>query len=179
MSLPTPSASPAFWSIIDRARKAAPSHNSDAEAFAHSVREELDKLTAPDIIAFQQELDVLMDRLFHWDLWGAAYIMNFGCSDDGFEYWRAWLIAQGQHICEQAIADPESLADAKLSYGEPGQFECESLMYMPAEALDDQSNDEMPRASGRPTDPAGEMWEEESDDLEKKFPKLWKKFSEE
>ncbi len=171
----TTSASPTFWSIIDRARKRAP---TDVETFAEAVRDELAQLPAADIIAFQQELDVLMDKLFHWDLWAAAYIMNFGCSDDGFEYWRAWLIAQGQQICEAAIADPQSLATAKLSYGEPGQFECESLIYMPAEALDEKSDDEMPRASGRPTEPAGEMWEEESDDLEKKFPKLWAKFSE-
>lgn len=175
MSTPI-SAPPAFWSIIEAARKAAP---SDAEDFAEAVRAELEKLPATDIIAFQSDLDALMDTLFRWDLWGAAYIMNFGCSDDGFEYWRCWLIAQGQHICEAAIANPESLAATALRYGEPGQFECESLMYMPAEALDEKSDDEMPRASNRPTEPAGEMWEEEGDDLEKKFPKLWAKFSEE
>lgn len=175
MSTHTTSASPSFWSIIEAARKAAP---GDAEVFAESVREQLEKLPATDIIAFQSDLDALMDRMFHWDLWGAAHIMNFGCSDDGFEYWRGWLIAQGQQICEAAIANPESLATAKLSYGEPGQFECESLLYMPAEALDDKSDDEMPRASNRPTEPAGEMWEEDGDDLEKKFPKLFAKFSE-
>jgi len=26
---------------------------------------------------------------------GAAYIINGGCSDDGFEYFRRWLVLQG------------------------------------------------------------------------------------
>jgi hypothetical protein len=175
MSTTTPSAPPSFWSIIDAARAAAP---EDVEAFAEAVRAELAKLPAAEIIAFQRDLDVLMDRLFHWDLWGAAFIMNFGCSDDGFEYWRGWLIAQGQQTCEAAMANAESLAAASVRYGEPGQYECESLLYMPAEALDEQSEDEMPRIGNRPTEPAGEMWEEDGDDLKTRFPKLWKRFSE-
>jgi hypothetical protein len=33
-----------------------------------------------------------MDR----DQWGAAYLANGGCSDDGFDYFRGWLIGQGR-----------------------------------------------------------------------------------
>lgn len=54
-------------------------------------------------------------------LWAAGYLINDGCSDDGFEYFRAWLIAQGREVFERVVADPDALAglpaalSAKLS----------------------------------------------------------------
>jgi hypothetical protein len=47
-----------------------------------------------------------MDR----DQWGAAYLANGGCSDDGFDYFRGWLIGQGRKVYETVLADPDSLA---------------------------------------------------------------------
>jgi hypothetical protein len=44
-------------------------------------------------------------------LWGAAYLINGGCSDDGFDYFRRWLILQGHKVFQAAIANPDSLAD--------------------------------------------------------------------
>lgn len=53
----------------------------------------------------------LRARSYQVDLWGAAYLINGGCSDDGFEYFRGWLMAQGRDVFERAVADPDSLAD--------------------------------------------------------------------
>ena len=39
-----------------------------------------------------------MDDSYRWDLWGAAYLANGGCSDDGFDYFRGWLIGQGRKV---------------------------------------------------------------------------------
>jgi hypothetical protein len=36
-------------------------------------------------------------------MWVAAYLMNGGCSDDGFDYFRGWLIAQGRTTLEQVV----------------------------------------------------------------------------
>lgn len=44
-------------------------------------------------------------------LWAAAYLINGGCSDDGFDYFRGWLIAQGRTVFEQVTADVDCLAD--------------------------------------------------------------------
>jgi hypothetical protein len=44
-------------------------------------------------------------------LWAAAYVINGGCSDDGFDYFRAWLMLQGQGTFGQAVADLDSPAD--------------------------------------------------------------------
>jgi len=44
------------------------------------------------------------------DLWGAAYLINGGCSDDAFEYFRGWLIVQGRGTYERIVADPPILS---------------------------------------------------------------------
>ncbi|MFD0852522.1 DUF4240 domain-containing protein, partial [Actinomadura adrarensis] len=64
-----------------------------------------------DILAFQQILWNLMAESFRDPLWGAAYMINGGCSDDGFAYFRAWLIGQGRAVFERAVDDPDALAD--------------------------------------------------------------------
>ena len=52
-----------------------------------------------------------MADAYTWDLWGAAYLINGGCSDDGFAYFRSWLISRGRAAYEEAVRDPDSLAD--------------------------------------------------------------------
>ena len=44
-------------------------------------------------------------------LWAAVYVINGGCSHDGFDYFRGWLMLQGRETFGQAVADPGSLAD--------------------------------------------------------------------
>ena len=64
-----------------------------------------------DILAFAQPLWDLFTNSYRADLWAAAFLINGGASDDGFDYFRAWLIAQGRTTYEQALALPDSLAD--------------------------------------------------------------------
>jgi hypothetical protein len=49
-------------------------------------------------------------------LWAAAYLINGGCSDDGFEYFRGWLIAQGRVTFERIVANPDALAELPFVY---------------------------------------------------------------
>jgi hypothetical protein len=42
---------------------------------------------------------------------GAAYLLNFGCSDDGLDYFRGWLLTQGRAIWEAALQNPDGLAE--------------------------------------------------------------------
>lgn len=46
-----------------------------------------------------------------WDLCGAAArIFGGWCCDDGFRYFRRWLVGQGRATFESAVALPDSLA---------------------------------------------------------------------
>ena len=53
----------------------------------------------------------MLAEAYHWDLWGAAYLINGGCSDDGFEYFRRWLVLQGRDVFQAAVSNPDTLAE--------------------------------------------------------------------
>jgi hypothetical protein len=38
-----------------------------------------------------------------------------GCTDDGFDYFRQWLILQGKSVVLGAVRDPDSLANLPLA----------------------------------------------------------------
>lgn len=58
------------------------------------------------------------DLAYKYGLWDAAAIIKeYGCSDDGFIDFRAWLIAQGKEVYLAALADPDSLAEIE-PYGD-------------------------------------------------------------
>ena len=78
-----------FWQSIEAARAEAPNNEDMLDA----LRICLEAMSADDVAAFQGHFDACMNELYRWDVWGAAYVMNGGCSDDGFAYWRAMLIS--------------------------------------------------------------------------------------
>ncbi len=153
-----------FWQIID----ATVSDDQDAQLTA--LTEALGKLAPEDIAAFQRIYDENLDRAFRWDLWGAAYTLNDGCSDDGFDYFCDWLISRGQAVFEAALTDPESLAGSVLVAGEDFDTEFENLRYIAGEVYEDKTGNEMARAPSRVAEPAGEPFDEAT--VHERFPRL-------
>lgn len=93
-----------FWSIVDNARKTV----DDTYDVAPAVTEKLKELTSDEIVSFKQHQYQLLDESYRWDLWAVGYIVNGGCSDDGFDYFRAWLMANGSERWETALENPEA-----------------------------------------------------------------------
>ncbi len=112
------------------------------------------------IVSFEVAFRRYLNAAYSWDLWGAAYVIHSGCSDDGFEYFRLWLIAQGEQVFSKALADPETLADYPGKFPEP--VECEALGYIAEDTYEEQTGHEMPdyRIPPRPLEPRGQRWEE-------------------
>ncbi|WP_455569765.1 DUF4240 domain-containing protein [Streptomyces werraensis] len=81
-----------FWQLVEAARDQA-RHPDDAEDVAHRATERLATRPAEEIVAAQQVLWDLMADSCTNPLWAAAYLINGGCSDDGFDYFRGWLIS--------------------------------------------------------------------------------------
>ena len=96
-----------FWSIIDDAKKQA----SDWEGMIEPLVNSLASLDVSDIMLWQQIFSEYQRLSYKNKLWAAAYVINGGCSDDGFDYFRAWLTAQGKDIYISALYDPETLAE--------------------------------------------------------------------
>ncbi len=156
-----------FWSLIEVGRAKS---KGDQEAFLRVLREKLEALPAEEIAAFDAVLHRRLHDAYTWPLWGAAYVICGGCSDDGFEYFRLWLIAQGRGVYEKSIKDPESLAS--LTIDEPEELEFEMLLYLPGEVYESKTGEEEIPDQGvrHPEEPSGPRWED--DDLESLFPRL-------
>jgi len=166
-----------FWELIDAAASKA---KGDSERFIEVLTEKLEGLTPDELVEFKVCQEVEMHRAFTWDLWGAAYIINGGCSDDGFEYFRAWLMSRGSKVWEAALANAESLAAVKGV--EPDECELEELLYVAVNAYEGKTDGgdlyaKMQDRKDQPKAPSGTAWKEDGDDLDRRFPKLCKKFS--
>ena len=157
-----------FWAIIGAARDAA---GDDVEDRVSGLEQALLTEHPDEVMEFQHKYAEMLERAYHWDLWGAAYLMSGGCSDDGFRYFRDWLISEGEAVYEAALADPQSLAAF-----EPGaEFELESFGYVAAEVYEQLTDAPLPRGKAlEAAAPAGKEWQE--DDLPTLFPRLAKKF---
>jgi len=95
-----------FWKLIDDA-------NRDAAAsgdIAGCLSEKLADMDIRDVLRWQQIFYAYLKMSYKNKLWAAAYVINGGCGDDGFDYFRCWLIAQGKDVFLGALADPDSLA---------------------------------------------------------------------
>lgn len=98
-----------FWAIIDRARARA---DGDWMAVPELVTEALAAHPLADIADFAQVQDELEWAAYREDLLTACRLINVGFgSDDGFLYFREWLLVQGRAAFEAALADPDSLID--------------------------------------------------------------------
>ena len=94
-----------FWQIV--ADSLANSHDQDSQQ-AYLVKS-LEQLAPAEIVSFRLRTDKLLYDTYTSEMWCAAYIMNGGCSDDGFEYFRLWMISRGREVYEKAKSDPDSL----------------------------------------------------------------------
>jgi hypothetical protein len=96
-----------FWQIINNAKSTA---RSSVESRADALSERLRQLQPASLRSFQRHYDQRLKRANTWALWGAAYVMCKGCSDDCFRYFRDWLISEGRTLYESVIKNPDSLA---------------------------------------------------------------------
>jgi hypothetical protein len=156
-----------FWQIIEQSSDAVPNAQN------RKLRSLLDALPIAEIKAFDRIFDELIGKAYTWDLWGAAYVLDGGCSDDGFEYFRRGLTGAGREKFEAALRDPDSLAN----WAEPDEVENEGIRYVVYRAYQAKTGTkDLPDHGIRfPKEPSGEAWSEDGDDLEKRFPKLWAK----
>ena len=148
-----------FWQLIDKAIQRAP---DDLEARNRAMEYLLGTLPPGGWNAFGQKFYEIDGTAYTWALWGAAYQINGGCSDDGFDYFRAWLISQGRAVYEAALANPDSLAN-HLDPEEDG-YENEDFL-----AIATKSTAQGPVTS----EPAGEDWDfDDEAEMQQRYPRL-------
>ena len=157
-----------FWTLVDEAKARSAAQLDQRPAALEAV---LSTLPIESIQAFQRRYEQLLIKANSWKLWAAAYIMNGGCSDDGFRYFRDWLISEGKALFERAIEDPDSLsAVPRREY-----FDLESFGYAALRAFEKKGGGELERDfQVEMAQPTGEEWQE--GDLPTLLPKLSAKY---
>lgn len=166
----------AFWQIMNAP---ASIHEYEVEAQEQALAAELRKLSDEDLVAFKMTYDQVMNEAYTWDLWAAAYFVCGGCSDDGFTYFRNWLIGRGEHAFFNAMQDPDSLAIFDMD----GEFDiamsCEwdllpSMVWDQRHAHGPDFYDQLPDRPYK-SDPSGEEFDEDDfEAMKARFPKLAK-----
>ncbi|WP_309109448.1 DUF4240 domain-containing protein [Zhihengliuella sp.] len=162
-----------FWEVVEGSRRVA---GGDVEAQVEALQGALGRFAPERIAGFEQVFVSLHRRLYDWGLWGVAYLLLGGCSDDGFVDVRSWVIGQGRDFYERCLADPRALASGGLEDRED-IGDAELLAYAAGEAYEEVTGRELeedyPDLGGvfDVDEPTGEPWTDE-DDLQARFPDI-------
>lgn len=119
-----------FWEIIDKSLKSTKSQEEQENFLVAEIK----KLTPKEIVGFRLRTDKLLYDTYNSAMWCAGYIMNGGCSDDSFEYFRCWVISRGKDAYNNAKLNPDSLIN--VAKGDIGLYEFESFWYVALKAFE-------------------------------------------
>ena len=123
-----------FWAIV---QKAVDEAGDDEDEYLEVVMHELSKLSLKEMVGFRLRTDKLLYDSYTSEMWCAGYLMNGGCSDDGFEYFRLWVISRGRKVYEAALANPDNLMDYIAEDAEVDFFEFELFWYAAIDAFEE------------------------------------------
>jgi hypothetical protein len=144
-----------FWQLIAETRAAA---GNDTGEQSHLLQDRLSKLPAQAILGFERIRRRLDRRAYTWDIWGAAYVIQDGCSDDCFRDFRGYLISLGRGPYENALRNPDSLAPV-VQDEENGDWENADDVALEAYSSV-TGNDYQGDSSDLSGDPRGKPWDD-------------------
>ncbi|WP_327348749.1 DUF4240 domain-containing protein [Streptomyces europaeiscabiei] len=165
-----------FWELVDKAREDA---EGDPEDQADLLVERLGRLDPEAVLDFARHFESRYNRAYIWDLWGAAWVLLDGASDDAFDFFRCWLIGQGREVFEGAVHDPDSLAGLLDDFDEEIDGDGEELGYAADEAYEQLTGVAAPDLGipPPPGEPEGAPLDfEDESALAERCPKLWERF---
>ncbi|MBC3840900.1 DUF4240 domain-containing protein [Streptacidiphilus sp. 4-A2] len=138
-----------FWKLVAEARREVP-EPADGRPVAERAAALLAARPRAEIVAAQQALWELMADSYRNPLWAAAYLINGGCSDDGFDYFRGWLITQGRDVFERVVEDPETLAElpvVRAAAADGTDLDCEATLGIAWNAHKAATGEQLPPGS--------------------------------
>nr|WP_294793604.1 DUF4240 domain-containing protein [uncultured Mucilaginibacter sp.] len=172
-----------FWKIIDYSYNAA---KGNLDLQNQIVTQKLSDYAPEEIINFEIILCKKLIEANDFKILAANKIIDSYVSDDGFLYFRLWLISLGRETFEQTLKSPDHLATV---VGKGVLPEFEPLLYVSTQAYKNktgkqQEDNTFPRdvafgkglnydVGGAPM--TGKNWKE--GELPTLYPKLWEKFN--
>lgn len=122
-----------FWTIIENSNR------------GRNLKECLTPLSEEELFGFRYWWIHFCHISYKQELWAVAYVVLGGCSDDGFDYFRFWLIVQGRKVFYNALENADTLCDvfSELEDPEGDDYpEQEDLDYAVQEVLEERTGDE-------------------------------------
>lgn len=164
-----------FWRIIDESAAANPVASDEQFAW---LEQRLQTYSTEDIVAFENILNRMKARAYTFPLLMANFILQSYVSDDAFEDFRLWLIANGRQRFEAAMADPEMIADFCDAEGPVEEITGEGLLYVAEAAFQEAGGDaDFSDLVEFVDEPDLEMpWPETREGYQEAMPKLYDKF---
>lgn len=154
-----------FWHYVEAAR------TKDAKEPEKGLRAVLAPLSPAELAAFENHFGEVCGASYQWNLWGAAYLIEGGCSDDGFDYFRYGLISHGRTIYEAALKNPDSLEEVD------DDFTNETYSYVARKLYREKTGKDLIGGTSIPLHPAGEEWDfDDPAEMKRRFPMLYKKY---
>lgn len=181
-----PMAEDRFWALIEESRRLARAKkpaNGDVffERQLEAMPDILRKLSPDELIAYDRRFWAYHRQAYRWELWGAAYWMHGGCSDDGFIDFRATLITLGKDLFLQVLKDPDVLAELIERKDVPAYLQLEGFQYLAGRVYKEKTGydaiPDMPDEERGPAKPPGKKFDFENDAvMGKRYPRLVAKF---
>lgn len=119
----------AYWKLVNESRVSS----VDDQGFIKILTRKLAVLSPIEIAGFRLRTDLFLKESYGSEMWCAGSILNGGCSDDGFEYFRLWVISQGENIFNAAKNNPDSLNE--IVSDEKMYYEFEAFWYVANDAF--------------------------------------------
>lgn len=159
-----------FWLCIDKA--------SVEENVYNELKATLCSLRLDEIISFHQIFLHKLSEAYTFPLLAANFVISSYVSDDGFKYFRAWLLSNGSLKFFNALKNPETISDW-LDKNEVDGIEGEEVLSIAEDVYADLGGDieVFYNALVYPSDRELDMeWPEDKDKFYQKYPRLVEKF---
>ncbi|HCA06218.1 DUF4240 domain-containing protein [Chryseobacterium sp.] len=145
-----------FWEAIEKSNKYKKAHWSeyDIEEHIENLTDYLSKFGKDRMILFEKTLQEKLSELYTAEIAelsiilecdfkkeNGVYVFDDYLSDDGFIYFRCWLILKGKEFFEDIKADIQSFVSGKYSFN-IGDCWAEGLLYVADDAYAQNHEDE-------------------------------------
>lgn len=126
-----------YWTIIEKSLKET-KNQEDQELFLTSA---LEQLSPKEMIGFRLRTDKLLFDSYTSNLWCANFVISNGKADEGFDYFRCWLISRGKEAYYKTMENPDYLVN--LVENEPKTYDFEGFWYVAVEAFKNMTNKDL------------------------------------
>ena len=157
-----------FWNIVDRVHADSA---GDMDLKCRLLTKELQQLACSEVKSFDEHFSDCLYRAYVWDLWGAACLIEGGCSDDSFMDFRSTLISLGRPVFESAVVNADSLADFNIA---PERATYEGYQYVAPTVYQEITGNHIERDKMHPQEVGGAPFKEW--EMSQSYPKLAAKY---